>query len=69
LEAPMPTLESRIQARRDDASDATVAVLRRQPQLQTGRIEWLRLNASPDEPERVARMARSVIADGDGAPE
>jgi aminoglycoside phosphotransferase family enzyme/predicted kinase len=69
LEAPMPTLESRIQARRDDASDATVAVLRREPQLQTGRIEWLRLNASPDEPERVARMARSVIADGDGAPE
>ena len=71
LEAPMPTLESRIHARRDDASDATVAVLRRQPELQTGRIDWLRLNASPDDPDHVARVARSAIAamiSGNGHP-
>jgi predicted kinase len=62
----MPTLEARIGARRDDASDATVAVLRRQPELVTGRIEWLRINASPEEPERVAKAARSALDAGLG---
>jgi predicted kinase len=57
----MPILESRIRARRDDASDATAAVLRRQPGLQTGRIDWLRLNASPEDPDRVAQVARATV--------
>jgi predicted kinase len=61
LEAPMPILESRIRARRDDASDATAAILRRQPELQTGRIDWLRLNASPEDPDRVAQAARATL--------
>ena len=63
LEAPMPILESRIRARRDDASDATADILRRQPGLQTGRIDWLRLNASPDDPDRVAHAARATVLD------
>ena len=63
LEAPMPILESRIRARRDDASDATADILRRQPGLQTGRIDWLRLNASPDDPDLVANVARATVLD------
>ncbi|HVG82837.1 MAG TPA: AAA family ATPase [Methylomirabilota bacterium] len=63
MEAPMPILESRIRARRDDASDATADILRRQPGLQKGRIDWLRLNASPDDPDLVANVARATVLD------
>jgi uncharacterized protein len=62
LEAPMATLQQRIQVRRQDASDANIAVLRRQPELLTGRIDWLRLDASAGDPERIASMARSALA-------
>lgn len=48
LEAPMEILKSRILARRDDASDATIAVLERATQADPGAIDWLRLDAAGD---------------------
>jgi aminoglycoside phosphotransferase family enzyme/predicted kinase len=40
LEAPLPLLEARIAARRDDASDATIAVLRRAAARGVGPGHW-----------------------------
>jgi aminoglycoside phosphotransferase family enzyme/predicted kinase len=48
LEAPMEILKSRILARRDDASDATIAVLERAAQADPGAIDWRRLDAAGD---------------------
>jgi aminoglycoside phosphotransferase family enzyme/predicted kinase len=48
LEAPMEILKSRILARRDDASDATIAVLEQAAQADPGPIDWLRLDAAGD---------------------
>jgi len=48
LEAPMEILKSRILARRDDASDATIAVLERAAQADPGVMDWLRLDATGD---------------------
>ncbi len=62
LEAPQQVLESRIRARRENASDATVAVLRRQQDTEKGRMDWLRLNATSNEPERITREARAAVA-------
>lgn len=46
LDAPVDVLEARITARRGDASDADVAVLRRQLEAPLGGIGWTRLDAS-----------------------
>lgn len=46
LEAPAATLAARIDARRGDASDATVGVLRRQLDYELGMIRWRRVDAS-----------------------
>jgi len=46
LEAPEPVLVSRTEQRRDDASDADPEIVRLQRGLDTGPIEWLRLDAS-----------------------
>ena len=45
LEAPTEVLESRIESRRGDASDADVAVLRRQLTYDVGQIDWQRVSA------------------------
>ncbi len=45
LEAPPDVLAGRIAARRRDASDATVEVLRRQMAVPPGRVDWARLEA------------------------
>lgn len=45
LEAPRSTLASRLTGRRDDASDATVAVLDQQVTYDTGDIGWRRVAA------------------------
>ncbi len=46
LEAPVPALESRLDRRAGDASDADSAVLRRQLDYDTGAITWHRLDTS-----------------------
>ena len=48
LEAPMEILKARILARRDDASDATIAVLERAAKADPGPIDWRRLDAAGD---------------------
>jgi predicted kinase len=48
LEAPTALLEQRIRARRGDASDATIAVLREQARRGAGEVRWLKLDASRD---------------------
>ncbi len=48
LEAPMAVLRARVAARRDDASDATVAVLERAAQADPGPLDWRRLDAAGD---------------------
>lgn len=61
LEAPdIKTLERRIALRKDDASDATVAVLRSQVEQSTGEIEWHRVNASGP-PETVAARSLEIL--------
>ena len=51
LDAPVDVLEDRIAGRKDDASDATVEILRKQMETGTGLIEWGVIEASgkPDE--------------------
>lgn len=51
MEAPVSVLEARIRGRQGDASDADVAVLRKQLSYETGVMSWRRLDAfgAPDE--------------------
>jgi aminoglycoside phosphotransferase family enzyme/predicted kinase len=60
LEAPAPELAARIEARRGDASDATVEVMQRQ--LRTGdvKVRWARIQASGD-PDTVTARARGAL--------
>ncbi len=46
LDAPIETLVSRVAARRRDASDATVAVVREQCARPLGYFDWVRLDAT-----------------------
>ena len=62
LDAPPAVLESRIEARRGDASDAILAVLRLQERQTAGRIDWLRLDASPGRPDHVLQQAWRALA-------
>ncbi len=56
LEAPLPVLEARIEARRGDASDADVAVLRRAAQADPGAGAWLALDSTdPAAPDALTR--------------
>jgi len=48
LEAPLPVLRARLEARRGDASDATVAVLEAAASRSPGAVGWHRLDASGD---------------------
>ncbi|HET6221012.1 MAG TPA: AAA family ATPase, partial [Dongiaceae bacterium] len=61
LEAPTSLLEQRIAARRGDASDATVAVLRQQLTNDIGAMTWHRLDASGGAASVLA-AARRVLA-------
>ncbi|HZB90177.1 MAG TPA: AAA family ATPase [Stellaceae bacterium] len=61
LEAPAERLEARIAARRGDASDADRAVLHWQRGIDTGPIEWLRVDAAGGVAETVAG-ARALSA-------
>jgi aminoglycoside phosphotransferase family enzyme/predicted kinase len=63
LDAPVDFLEARLLARVDDASDATVAVLRKQLACDPGPIEWHRLDAR-GEPSAIARTAAQMTGAG-----
>jgi hypothetical protein len=58
LEAPEAILTARVAARRNDASDATADVVARQLGYDLGTISWVRVDASGDAPETLARIAR-----------
>ncbi len=64
LEAPQETLESRVAARRGDASDATPDVVRAQRGYDLGALDWTRLDAgrplSAVEADARQRLAASV---------
>lgn len=66
LQAPLPELEARIGARRNDASDATVAVLRAASRTNPGPGDWIVVDA--DEPASTAARARRAIDQGDAVP-
>lgn len=59
LSAPLDLLEARVAARRGDASDATVAVLRRVAAADRGGGEWLAVPAE-DAPTALERVRRCI---------
>ena len=59
LEAPLAVLESRIIARRGDASDATIDVLLRSAARDHGAIDWLKLDAQ--DLDRTASIVRQEL--------
>jgi predicted kinase len=61
LQAPLDVLERRIDARRGDASDATVAVLRRAAAIDPGAGDWLAVDAC-DGDQAVRRINAAVAA-------
>jgi aminoglycoside phosphotransferase family enzyme/predicted kinase len=62
LEAPAAALESRVEARRGDASDATVAIVRRQQGYDLGAIGWRRIAAEAPL-EQVVESCRRAVAE------
>lgn len=58
LEAPLDTATERVEARHDDASDATAAIVARQAAQPTGPISWARIDAS----DSVDEVVTSVLA-------
>ena len=64
LEAPEAVLEERIAGRRGDASDATVAVLRRQLAYDLGPMTWHRVDATGTPGEVAARAATMLDCSG-----
>lgn len=60
LEAPRAELARRIEARRGDASDATVVVLERQLGYDIGPIRWRRLDSGRDAAELAAEVAADL---------
>jgi aminoglycoside phosphotransferase family enzyme/predicted kinase len=62
LEAPAAILEARIRDRRSDASDADVAVLRRQLERPTGPMTWHRVDAAGVFADAVANARRALAS-------
>jgi predicted kinase len=60
LEAPLPVMIDRVGGRRDDASDATAEVVRRQSGYETGTIAWRRLDAAGSLAQ-LSRAARDCL--------
>ncbi len=58
LEAPVQDLVERVEARRDDASDANAAVVRTQAGYETGPLDWHRLDSSGDRDGLLERALR-----------
>lgn len=66
LEAPHAQMAARIEARRGDASDATVEILRRQFGYNLGVMSWHRVDAS-DTAEATAARAQALVGSADPA--
>lgn len=60
LEAPASLLEQRVEQRQADASDATVGVVRRQQEYDTGPLGWARIDAGGSL-EQTAAQARRLL--------
>ncbi|OYX88556.1 MAG: hypothetical protein B7Y75_00460, partial [Azorhizobium sp. 35-67-5] len=60
LEAPADLLRTRVEARRNDASDATPEVVDRQERYEIGELAWARLDARLPLPE-LGRQAAALI--------
>lgn len=61
LKAPVDVLRARIGSRRNDVSDATVAILEGQLAQDPGEIDWLAIDAAADA-QSVARAACAALA-------
>jgi predicted kinase len=61
LEAAPEILRQRIGARKNDASDADLAVLEKQLGYDLGALDWHRIDASPA-PDAVAEAALQAIS-------
>jgi aminoglycoside phosphotransferase family enzyme/predicted kinase len=61
LEAPAAVLRARVGARKNDASDADLAVLEKQLGYDLGPIDWHRIDASAT-PDAIAAAARTAIS-------
>jgi predicted kinase len=64
LEAPAATLEARLRGRRADASDADVAVLRRQLERPIGAMSWTLVDAAGSFADTVASAGRALALPG-----
>jgi predicted kinase len=60
LAAPLTTMAERVGRRQNDASDATVEIVRRQQVYDIGQMTWLRIDASGTLTD-VAEKARAAI--------
>ncbi len=66
LEAADAVMEARIAARTNDASDATVAVLRRQRTYDVGRLDWHHIDATGDAASTLAASLALATAPDPG---
>jgi hypothetical protein len=60
LQAPLGVLEARVAARRADASDADIAVLRRAAAADSGPGDWLAVDAT-DAGEALTAVGRALL--------
>jgi predicted kinase len=64
LDAPIDTATERVTARRDDASDATAAIVVRQAAQPTGQISWARIDATGSVDDVVASVLAAIDTNG-----
>ncbi|MGN6516253.1 MAG: AAA family ATPase, partial [Rhizomicrobium sp.] len=70
LDAPLAVLEHRVAARRNDASDATVAVLRKQIDAITPPMRWINVDASGTAEDTFRRSCASLgMSESDAIPD
>jgi predicted kinase len=60
LDAPLAILERRVAARRNDASDATVAILHRQRAAVTPPMDWINVDAGGTPEDTVRRTCAAL---------
>ena len=60
LDAPLDTAVERVSARRDDASDATAAIVARQAAQPTGPIDWARIDSSGSVDDAVSAVLARI---------